>query len=63
MRSPVPLAEWIKVKRLRQAVRDARTCPERVCALCDYQGALHQFVDRYHHLIDHALQQLAANKP
>jgi hypothetical protein len=54
--------QWHHLQQLRQAVRDAPTCPTRLQALCNYQGELHRFVDAHGHTIELALARLAANR-
>jgi hypothetical protein len=45
MRAVLSAMAWQEIRAKRQAVRDARTLPARLAALCDYQGALAAFVD------------------
>lgn len=50
------LHDWMRVKDAKQAVRDARTLPERLGAICDYQGALAKFAELHWHRIDQAVR-------
>lgn len=47
--------DWAQVVELRKAVIKARNLPERIQAICAYQGALHIFVDRYSMFLDLAI--------
>lgn len=60
MKSTPAAEEWERLQRMRQAVRDAASCPARIRALCAYQGALHGFIDRHAALIELALAPRSA---
>jgi hypothetical protein len=67
VRAVLSAIAWQEIRAKRQAVRDARTLPARFTALCDYQGTLAAFVDRYWPELEQSFGHLpctpAANEP
>jgi hypothetical protein len=56
------LLEWRRMQALRQAVHDAASLPERLSALCAYQGDLSVFVDLHWARIDAAFRRLPSEE-